>query len=268
VLAAAAHWLRLITEGPEDTGCGPAGPGADRVRERLRSAWHELAAGMLLACAVTVSPLCVIFALSLRVPLRRSAAYAQLARSARTDPRTGLLNCVSWHQAAAAELARAARTRSPAAVLMLDLDHFKACNDRYGHLAGDEALRVVAGLVGSQLRRYDLAGRFGGEEFVILLPQTSVIRARQIAARLRCAVAGARVQAADARGRSAELRLTVSIGVGGVAEPDLDTVVMAADTACYLAKAAGRNRVRQWPVPRPRPGSADAREARGTASTR
>ena len=138
----------------------------------MLSAFYELAAGVLVACAVAESPLCVILAFCLRTPLRRSARHAQLIDSARTDPKPGLLNYASWHHGAAAELARAARTRCPPSVLMIDLDRFKAVNDRYGHLAGDEALRVVARVLTAQLRQYDLAGRFGGEEFVVLLPNT------------------------------------------------------------------------------------------------
>jgi diguanylate cyclase (GGDEF)-like protein len=292
VLALAAACVRAVVAGAaaarggQTTGTGPrragvlqrtAVPGwqgrvrliaAGPAREALLNVWCELAAGVLVACAVAVSPLCVVLALCLRTPLRRSAGHAQLAASARTDSKTGLLNYASWYQAAAAELARAARTQCPPSVLMLDLDHFKAVNDRYGHLAGDEALRVVVGILKDQLRQYDLAGRFGGEEFVVLLPHTGVAQALHIAERLRSAVAEARVRTGDARAAGMKLQLTISIGVAVAAAPDLDAVVTAADSACYQAKMAGRNRVRVWSDPGPQTGSAGARRAYGLAKAR
>jgi diguanylate cyclase (GGDEF)-like protein len=228
---------------------------AGAAGEALINAWCELAAGLLAACAVAMSPLCVVLALCLLTPLRRSAAYARLADSARTDPKTGLLNYASWRHAAAVELARAARTQCPTCILMLDLDHFKAVNDRCGHLAGDQALGVVAGLLRAQLRQYDLAGRFGGEEFVVMLPQTGVTQALQIAQRLRSAVAEARVDTIDVRASEVNLRVTISIGVAIAESADLDAILTAADSACYQAKMAGRNRVRLWPYEL-RPGNA------------
>ena len=234
----------------------------------MLNAFYELAAGVLVACAVAESPLCVILAFFLRTPLRRSARHAQLIDSARTDPKTGLLNYASWHQGAAAELARAARTRCPPSVLMIDLDRFKAVNDRYGHLAGDEALRVVVGVLTGQLRQYDLAGRFGGEEFVVLLPDTEVVQALHIAERLRSAVAQACVGTIDTRASEVRVQVTASIGVAVTATPDLDAVVTAADSACYQAKMAGRNRVRVWSDPGPQADSAGSRQPYGLAEAR
>ena len=151
---------------------------------------------------------------------------------------------------------------------MIDLDRFKAVNDRYGHLAGDEALRVVARVLTAQLRQYDLAGRFGGEEFVALLPSTGVVPALHIAERLRSAVAEACVRTVDTRASQVTVQVTVSIGVAVAAAPDLDAVVTAADSACYQAKMAGRNRVRMWTDSQPQACSAGSRQAYGLAEAR
>ena len=97
---------------------------------------------------------------------RRFMMHAQLLAKSRIDTKTGLLNAATWESEAAAEIARAVRTRSPLSVALIDIDHFKAVNDTYGHLAGDTALRAVSDALREQLRSYDLAGRFGGEEFV------------------------------------------------------------------------------------------------------
>ena len=137
-------------------------------------------------------------------PAAALAQHAQLVRDARTDLKTGLLNAAAWQDDAAAEITRAVRARLPLAMVMLDIDHFKAVNDTHGHLAGDQVLRAVAGIITSQLRDYDIAGRYGGEEFAVLLPHTQPGQARRIAERLRMAVAAARLH--RQRGRSARAR--------------------------------------------------------------
>ena len=133
-------------------------------------------------------------------------------------------------------------------MVLLDIDHFKAVNDTHGHLAGDQVLRAVAGIIRSQLRDYDIAGRYGGEEFAVLLPHTQPGQARRIAERLRMAVAAARLTASTAGGPGTGLRVTVSAGVACLADcgPELHALIAAADAALYDAKAAGRNRVRTW----------------------
>jgi diguanylate cyclase (GGDEF)-like protein len=215
-------------------------------RDMLRGGLAELCAGVLVTCSAVISPLCVLLAVPLATPLLRSARHAQLVRDARTDARTGLLNAAAWQDDAAAEITRAVRVRLPLAMVLLDIDHFKAVNDTHGHLAGDRVLRAVAGIIRSQLRDYDIAGRYGGEEFAVLLPHTQPGQARRIAERLRMAVAAAHLTASAGTGPATPVRVTVSAGVASLAEcsPGLQALIAAADAALYDAKTAGRNRVR------------------------
>ena len=215
-------------------------------RELLRGGLAELCAGVLVTCSAVISPLCVILAVPLATPLQRSLQHARLVRDARTDLKTGLLNAAAWQEEAAAEITRAVRARVPLAMALLDIDYFKAVNDTHGHLAGDQALRAVAGVVKAQLRGYDIAGRFGGEEFAVVLPHTRADQARRIAERLRTAVAAADVGASETGRCGTRVRVTVSVGVACLADTGagLQALLAAADAALYDAKAAGRNRVR------------------------
>jgi diguanylate cyclase (GGDEF)-like protein len=139
---------------------------------------------------------------------------------------------------------------------VIDIDHFKQVNDRHGHLVGDQVLVEVAATLRGQLREYDLVGRFGGEEFVVLLPHTDPGEARQVAERLRRRVGRMSVPVEEGM-----VRVTVSTGVafGGVHGDDLLTLLAAADLALYQAKALGRDRV-CLPAPR-RPGPAEMTHA-------
>ena len=121
--------------------------------------------------------------------LQRSLRHAQLVTDSRADSKTGLLNAATWERESATEVARAVRTESPLAVALLDIDKFKAVNDTYGHLVGDQVLKEIASTLNSLLRDYDLAGRFGGEEFAMLLPQTRAVDAFRIAERVRANIA-------------------------------------------------------------------------------
>jgi diguanylate cyclase (GGDEF)-like protein len=262
VLAAGIIWQALSCAVSRVVPHGKRVPGgADDGRELLRGAVAELCAGVLVTCSAVLSPLCVLLAVPLATPLLRSAQHARLARDARTDARTGLLNAAAWQEAAAAEVTRAVRAWLPLAMVLLDIDHFKAVNDTHGHLAGDQVLRAVAGIIGSQLRGYDIAGRYGGDEIAILLPHTQPGQARRIAERLRMAVAAARLTASTADGTGTCLRVTVSAGVACLADcgPELQALIAAGDAALYDAKAAGRNRVRSWRGQPPSP-AASARD--------
>jgi diguanylate cyclase (GGDEF)-like protein len=171
-------------------------------------------------------------------------ANRHLAALAASDGLTGLANRRAFDLALIREWRRMARARQPIALLLLDVDHFKSFNDRYGHPAGDEGLRLVAAATDRAMRRPgDLLARYGGEEFVAILPATDVAAAMGVAERVRQNVEEIQV----AHSASPWGHLTVSIGVSSL-RPDQDgecsTLVERADSALYAAKTEGRNRVR------------------------
>ena len=203
----------------------------------------ELSVGVLVAACAALTPVALIVALPCGTMLQRSASHAQLRRAARTDAKTGLLSAVAWQNEATVQIARARRTRSALAVAMIDLDHFKAVNDTYGHLVGDAVLKSTAAAITANLRTYDLAGRFGGEEFAVLLPSSNAAEALEIAERLRATLGDVTV---PGRVDGGELqRITVSIGVAALDDDstDLTGLLAAADAALYQAKRSGRNAV-------------------------
>ena len=157
---------------------------------------------------------------------------------ARTDFLTALLNRRAFYGAGEEALQAAARSGGPVAVLMLDIDHFKAVNDRYGHAGGDAVIRAVADLIRSQARSRDIAGRMGGEEFAVILPETTLDDAKALAERMREAAETLAVPFEDSA-----LHFTVSIGVAVFAVENVDALLDRADRALYDAKRAGRNRV-------------------------
>jgi diguanylate cyclase (GGDEF)-like protein len=169
----------------------------------------------------------------------------RLAEGALQDPLTGLYNRRHLDERLASELGAAQRHGRPVALLMIDIDHFKLVNDDRGHLAGDEALKMVAFVLRGAVRKEDVLARYGGEEFVVLARETLVEGARALAERIRRAVEHSRFAWQDA-----ELGVTVSVGVTvlhslseyvpGRTEREL---VEAADRALYAAKQQGRNRV-------------------------
>jgi diguanylate cyclase (GGDEF)-like protein len=204
----------------------------------------ELSLGVLTAFTVAHSALAAVWTLPMVILLQRSIRHARLVDSSRMDSKTGLLNAGTWQREAALEITRAFRSRTPLAVAIADLDHFKAVNDTHGHLAGDQVLRAVADLVKAQMRAYDVAGRFGGEEFVVLLPHTRASQARQIAERIREQISQLAIPL-DGPASVAPLRITISVGVAVADQTDrsLDELLAAADHALYQAKGSGRNRV-------------------------
>lgn len=148
-----------------------------------------------------------------------------------TSSRTSLLRELS------AAIPRAAKTGQPLVVIMADLDHFKVVNDRHGHLVGDKVLRDVAARIKAALREFDLVGRYGGEEFVVLLENTSLHTAYQVAERIRRRIAGQPIQLGDA-----SVEVTISQGLAMYREgDDVPALLRRADQAMYRAKAAGRN---------------------------
>jgi diguanylate cyclase (GGDEF)-like protein len=174
-----------------------------------------------------------------RPMVRRIVRYArELKHLATTDALTGIFNRHHFVERSEAELVRARRSGRPAAMLMVDADHFKQINDTFGHAGGDAALRALAHALRDAVRPTDLLGRIGGEEFAILLPQTTCEGAVTLAERLRIAIVALAIEYAGRR-----VPLTISIGVAGGEHADLTTLLRDADTALYLAKSAGRNRV-------------------------
>jgi diguanylate cyclase (GGDEF)-like protein len=214
-------------------------------KEALHNDGTELCAAILVTMGLTISALTLIIALPLATLLQRSFRYAQLLNEARADSKTGLLNAATWEREATAEVARAVRTGSALAVALLDLDRFKHINDTHGHLVGDQVLRQIADTMTAVLRDYDLAGRFGGEEFVMLLPQTRAVDAFRIAERVRAHISQLPIYAGD--GTNAErVPVTVSIGVAALdsgSRRELTELLSAADAALYRAKASGRDQV-------------------------
>ncbi|MFG1945497.1 GGDEF domain-containing protein [Nonomuraea sp. NPDC048826] len=200
----------------------------------------ELCLGVMVTVGCGLHPILLVLALPPVVLLQRSLLHAQLQAAARTDAKTGLLNAAAWHREADTEIVRARRTGETLAILIIDIDHFKRVNDAYGHLAGDQVLISVAEVLRSQLRDYDLVGRFGGEEFVVLLPGADLHEARTVAERLRARI-GRMSVAAD----EAFITVTVSAGVALMTThgDDLIELLAAADLALYRAKELGRNRV-------------------------
>lgn len=160
---------------------------------------------------------------------------------ANTDVLTGCDSRRHFLEESEQELLRSRRYGREMSMLMLDLDHFKNINDQHGHQAGDEVLRKFVATCQTQLREVDVTGRLGGEEFAIMLPETGITLATEIAERLAHAVAGAEVLINNAT----PIHFTTSIGVASLAESDLhiDTLLIRADGALYKAKQAGRNRV-------------------------
>ncbi|RXT39356.1 sensor domain-containing diguanylate cyclase [Bradyrhizobium betae] len=172
---------------------------------------------------------------------------AMLETLATTDPLTGLYNRRHFLECLEAEWSRFQRYYRSVSVLMLDIDHFKSVNDRYGHAVGDAAIKAVAAACLDGKRKSDIVGRLGGEEFAVLLPETSLSRARTVAERIRKRVISTQVFA-----DKVQFGLTVSIGIAEatVSMSGIDALMGAADHALYQAKAEGRNRCTAW-VPAP-----------------
>src|ERR1700733_5682150 len=220
-------------------------------RESLLLDLTETCVGILVTVTCALSFLLLLVALPPVILLQRSLMHQQLAAAARTDPKTGLLNATAWQLEADAEVIRALRTSAPLSLLLVDVDHFKQVNDSYGHLVGDEVLRALAAELRQQVRESDVVGRFGGEEFTVLLPRTDTAGACLIAERLRSS-AGKLSVAADPT-TDVRISVTVSIGVAvlGRHGSNLFELLAAADLALYRAKDAGRNQVRLY-APRQR----------------
>lgn len=167
-------------------------------------------------------------------------ANGELERLSRTDGLSQLFNRTFWEECLFREMQRSKRHRHTASLIMFDVDHFKEVNDDYGHTVGDEFIRLLGREVRRNVRETDIAGRYGGEEFAIILPETNAEEARVFAERFRESVANMALEH-----ESESLQITISLGIAELSE-DMSTeqqFIQAADKALYESKSNGRNRV-------------------------
>jgi diguanylate cyclase (GGDEF)-like protein len=231
VLVAVAAWL-----------VSPDARLADMLwdRERMLLDLTETCVGILVTVCCALSALLLVIALPPVVLLQRSLLHSQLKAQARTDPKTGVLNAGAWQGEADLAVDRARRRREPLAVLIADVDHFKVVNDTHGHLTGDAVLRTLAAEMREQVRESDLVGRFGGEEFAILLTGTTADEACLVADRIR---RGASVVKVFTNEKIVGVTISIGVAILGVHGADLSQLLDAADRALYRAKDTGRDRV-------------------------
>lgn len=178
---------------------------------------------------------------SLALSLRNAESHRHLQDLALRDPLTGVLNRRALDGPLTRELKTGLRYGTAACLILLDLDYFKTVNDVLGHVAGDEVLRAIAALVRDTVRDVDSVGRYGGEEFAVVLPHTHLAQAETLAERIRAGIERHAFELEDS-----QVRLTASLGVAALQAAEVATVadwVSAADQALYQAKAGGRNRV-------------------------
>lgn len=171
---------------------------------------------------------------------QREEAHAKLEFQAKTDALTGLPNRRSFLEALGAELERATRYSRPLSVLMIDVDFFKKINDNYGHATGDEVLKALGSFLSGTIRTTDIAGRIGGEEFCVFLPEADANAAMDAAERLRSGFENVRTESGNQT-----VAATLSIGVSEISPSDdgAESIMDKADKALYKAKSSGRNRV-------------------------
>ncbi|MGH3811198.1 MAG: diguanylate cyclase [Pseudonocardiaceae bacterium] len=248
--AAAAYWLvnfglvvgAVMMSDPLQPARQAMGNPSDQVVVAA-----SLGLGVALAAMLAWQPWLVAVLMITVIALHRALLLPHFQQAARTDSKTGLLTVGFWHEVAGREIERARRLGEPLGVLMLDLDHFKLFNDRMGHLVGDQVLRAVADELRSETRPYDLVGRFGGDEFVILLPGVGTTQIEHVADRIRLRISRLCVLVHGPHDRPVTVN-GISVSIGAAVCPDdgneLDRLLLASDDALLAAKAAGRDRVR------------------------
>jgi diguanylate cyclase (GGDEF)-like protein len=171
--------------------------------------------------------------------MRNALLYRAATQSALRDPLTGAGNRIAMEQTLQREIEMSRRHLQPLSLLMLDIDHFKRVNDSHGHSAGDDVLKAIAATIKAQLRNVDMVFRYGGEEFLILLSNTSREAASMVGERLRYAA-----QAAEYYADGQLIELTVSLGCSTLLPGEsADSLLRRADSALYVAKREGRNRL-------------------------
>ncbi|WP_410573752.1 diguanylate cyclase domain-containing protein [Amycolatopsis sp. cmx-4-61] len=242
VAAAAVQWV--VNTGLVGTAIAWTVP-VEHPRRLLGSASDnllevsQLALGVFAAMALLWWPPAALLMIIPTFALHQCVQLDQLKLAARTDQRTGLLNAIAWHEQAEHALER---TRGRIGVLMIDLDWFKRVNDTHGHPVGDDVLAEVATVLTRAVRRGDTVGRYGGEEFAVLLPDVEEAEVRAIAERIRLRIRALRITAPT--GEPVPLSATIGAALPP-SEPGagLDEMIRAADEALYAGKKAGRDRV-------------------------
>lgn len=202
----------------------------------------EMCTGILVATVASANAALTLVAIPPVLLLQRSLLHAELVHAATTDAKTHVANPAYWRNVAERTLARALRAGHPLAVLAVDIDYFKAVNDTHGHVAADTALIAIAGCLTAATRPTDLVGRYGGDEFLVLLPDTTRTKAAHIAERIRHDIAA--LPPVTSPGRP-PTPVTASLGVAALnpTTQELPALLTSADGAAYQAKASGRNRV-------------------------
>ena len=191
--------------------------------------------------------------------LRSLGDFRRVASQAKTDSLTGLANRWAFDEELALEWRRAERVGDPLALILADIDNFKGVNDRYGHQVGDQVLRKVGEILLANVRQVDLAARYGGEEFAVIVPETDLVGAIQLADRLRTALESEEIELPDGN----RISVTSSFGVAVKdALPRAEELVARADEALYEAKGSGKNRVAPEPQKRTRAKSRKAADRR------
>jgi diguanylate cyclase (GGDEF)-like protein len=181
--------------------------------------------------------LLVSFAAMATTAIQNAQLHEEVKRQAKTDTLTGLFNRRGFFELALREVSRSHRFRRPLAAVMFDIDNFKEINDRYGHTVGDQILSGVSSKCQAELRQIDLISRYGGDEFLLLLPETDLPNAIPVAERLRNRATEMAFPAEDTL-----VKITLSAGIAYLQDNDtLDTLIERTDQALYKAKQAGKN---------------------------
>ena len=190
-----------------------------------------------------VTQICMIISDVTDVALNRQAfqeANSKLEDLSHTDSLTQLYNQGYWRECCCNEYKRHTRTQQPSAMIMLDIDHFKKVNDTYGHPFGDEVIREVANCLRNNMRETDIAGRYGGEEFTLILVDTNLENAQIVAERIRLAIKNTKFSY-----QGEPVQVTASLGVAHITKtiPDYQTWIKTADLGLYIAKDSGRDKI-------------------------
>ncbi len=180
------------------------------------------------------------FAATVTAAIHNAQLHTEVQRQAITDPLTELYNRRGFFEIGEHEIERSHRFSRPLVAMMVDIDHFKLINDEFGHAVGDQVLQQIANRIRNNVRKVDIVGRYGGDEFAILLPELDIFSAVNVAERLR-----KKVEEFPFQANSQVVRAAISIGVAKIMPdmPNLDALLVRADHALYLAKNGGRNRV-------------------------